>query len=369
MRIALLATGNELIEGTTLNTNTYEASKHLHSEGFTVGRHVICGDDEDEIQACMLSLLEDHDALIVFGGLGPTSDDKTRFALSKALNTHLIPHEMALTHVQKYLNRAHLTLDAGNHQQSLFPESAKLLANPFGTALGCIFEYEPPSPLSNSVPKKVIILLPGPPRECLPMFQTDVRPYFIEQGDHSHLARLRWLVFGLPEAYVAAQLDQAVAGFECETGYRFDPPYVECKVRCKPEFVENIKAVVEPLLNPHCLMPNHEKASHILKQRLSHLKNPIYIQDTATGGMLQHLLTSPETYAYLRFEAPSENFLSFECRGLTAYWNQERQTETELSLTIGENQAHESVRLPYRSPLVVYMATEWLCAKILFRIC
>lgn len=356
MRIAILATGDEITEGHTLNTNTYEIARSLFSEGLEVGLHMACSDKETEILSCIQSLLNTHDGLITIGGLGPTSDDKTRFALAKAIDEPLISHSIALEHVNRYLKRAHLQMDSGNEQQTLFPKQAKLLPNPFGTALGCIFEHQ----------TKWIALLPGPPRECLPMFKEHVLPD-LERYGATNLARFQWLVFGLAEADIAARLDKAVAHLPCQTGYRVDVPYVECKVRCESQYAEEIKAVVNPLLQPYCLASPTQKASHLLKEALKTLPYSIYIEDHATGGLLQTLLLDPSTYTQVHFNAPLQAKLQFECSGLEAYWQQTKEDKTELRLTIKneKNQKDENIILPYRTRHVVNMAAEWLCARIL----
>src|SRR4051794_34592502 len=85
IKFALLATGNELTSGDILNTNGQFIAKTLTEQGFTIGDHVICSDQESDIVTCINFLLSHHDVLIITGGLGPTSDDRTRNALSTAI--------------------------------------------------------------------------------------------------------------------------------------------------------------------------------------------------------------------------------------------------------------------------------------------
>lgn len=113
-------------------------------------------------------------------------------------------------------------------QQCLFPANARLFPNPYGTAMGCSYSWK----------GKVFILLPGPPRECLPMFNQDVLPLLLQTSRHSNKQILRWRVFGLAESEIAQILEEALEGLDCQTGYRLETPYLEFKVRCKRELIE-----------------------------------------------------------------------------------------------------------------------------------
>ncbi len=74
----------------------------------------------------------------------------------------------------------------------MFPEGAVLLPNPHGTAMVVIYNYK----------DKIIILLPGPPRECLPMFNDYVLP-LLQQTEHMDKQLLKWRLFGVAEGEIA----------------------------------------------------------------------------------------------------------------------------------------------------------------------
>ena len=92
MNIGFLATGDELTTGDILNTNGQTIARILFEKGFELGSHVIAPDEESSIVNAIKFLLQNHSIIIITGGLGPTSDDRTRYALAKALNKHLIFH-------------------------------------------------------------------------------------------------------------------------------------------------------------------------------------------------------------------------------------------------------------------------------------
>ncbi|MFN7097499.1 MAG: molybdopterin-binding protein, partial [Gammaproteobacteria bacterium] len=93
MRIGLLATGTELITGDILNTNGQQIAQTLTEQDYLVGLHVLASDEQQEIAAALSYLLTQHQIVIITGGLGPTSDDRTRFALAEVIKQTLVPDE------------------------------------------------------------------------------------------------------------------------------------------------------------------------------------------------------------------------------------------------------------------------------------
>lgn len=356
MTIAILATGDEIVHGDTLNTNSHQIAHALSSEGLSLGVHLSCSDKEQDIIACLDFLAKQYDIVILIGGLGPTSDDLTRFALAKFTGDSLIEYNAALVHIQKRLHDANVMINAGNLQQCLFPVHAKLLPNPNGTALGCIHRWQ----------NKTFILLPGPPRECLPMFDNYVLPV-LQQTKHSTKHIVKWRIFGVPESEIAQILEEALTNIDCQTGYRWDVPYVEFKVRCTPDLVEKIKAIIDPILAPHIIAPVDQKASAKLAELILSINEPITIIDKATGGLLQTLLVKPGLHHLLNFNLNEPTRLLFQVDGLEEYWSsQPIKGSTQLTIHYNnqKQQDKETHSIPYRNPMVVHYAAEWLSFRL-----
>lgn len=356
MTIAILATGDEIVHGDTLNTNGRDIAHSLSSEGLSLGLHVACSDKEVDIINCLSFLTQGHDIIIIIGGLGPTTDDLTRFALSKFTGETLIEHAVALEHIKSRLKNANLSLSQGNLQQCLFPEKAKLLPNHSGSALGCYY-------LWNNIS---FFLLPGPPRECLPMFHHDVLP-MLQQTAHSQKQILKWKIFGLAESEIAEKLENALQNVECQTGYRWESPYIEFKVRCKPNLAAQIQTIVNPLLKPHMISTVEKKASENLRELISHFNEPVTIIDEATGGLLQSMLTKPNIYHLLQFTEMHQNPLRFHIKGLKEYWQQQTAKGTAhliIEYKYHDQKGSETHTIPYRSASVLEHAVEWLCFRL-----
>ncbi|MFC3909571.1 competence/damage-inducible protein A [Legionella dresdenensis] len=356
MKIAILATGDEIVYGDTLNTNGYQLAHALNSEGLTVGLHMSCTDEENEIYSSIAYLAAQHQVILITGGLGPTSDDRTRYALSRFINQPLVEFPEAIEHIQNRLLRTTMSLTEGNRQQAKFPADAVLLPNPNGTAMGCYYWHQ----------EHLYILLPGPPRECMPMFNNHVLP-IVQKLQHDSTQVLKWRVFGVAEAQISQQLDDALKDINCVTGYRLETPYVECKVRCQADLLNTITAIVAPLLAPHIIASVEQKASEKLAEALAAWHQSVLIQDNATGGLLQTLIQKPANYSVLSFTTHANPDFAFRIDGLQEYWSgQQHGGDTTITITyhLQGEEKQESHTFPYRSVMVVHYAAEWLCYRI-----
>lgn len=357
MTIALLATGDEIIHGDTLNTNSHHIAQILSASGLPLGLHLSCSDKESELYDCMKFLAEKHEIIIVTGGLGPTSDDRTRYALERMVSRPLVEFPEVIEHIEARLSKSGIGLSAGNRQQALFPQGARILPNPNGSAVGCFYQQD----------DRIFILLPGPPRECLPMFSDSVMP-LLEHTHHSDKEIIKWRLFGVAESQIAHQIDAALATIDCKTGYRLETPYIECKVRCKKELMETVQHTLEPIIRPHIIANTELKASEQLALTIAKLKVPVTIIDDATGGLLQTLIQNPTNYEWLDFNQSAQTNLQFHLKGLEDFWMQKTGSgETSLSIfySNGKLSGSETREIPYRSPLVVHYAAEWLSFRII----
>jgi nicotinamide-nucleotide amidase len=257
MSIGLLATGDEIINGDTLNTNSQALAHALTAEGLSVGMHMSCSDNQQDMMDCLSFLTKHHQQIIITGGLGPTSDDRTRFALGRFLNLKLVEHAPAMEHINQRLCRAQLSMSSGNRQQALFPSETVLMDNPFGTAMGGYFYH-------NDI---LFMMLPGPPRECMPMFNTYGLPELLK-SKKSDKVLLKWRLFGIAESEVSQTLDDALSSIDCETGYRLEIPYIEFKVRCTESDVNTVKSIIDPIVAPMIISTPECRASEAFRNKV-----------------------------------------------------------------------------------------------------
>jgi len=167
IKFYILVVGDELLDGLVVDTNSLYLQEKIQTTGNTILEIRKVRDDNKAIGDAVLDFLKsDADIIVTFGGLGPTYDDQTKQAIASSLNKKLIFFEEAKKTVLDYFKKDFYA--KADEQQFYYPEGAKLIANPNGTAMGMVLEYE----------GKMIISLPGPPKENRPMLKQVIFDYF-----------------------------------------------------------------------------------------------------------------------------------------------------------------------------------------------
>ncbi|MBS0349900.1 MAG: competence/damage-inducible protein A [Proteobacteria bacterium] len=358
LRIALLSTGDELIFGDVINTNSQMLAQGLFDHAILPGTQATAGDNQFDIEQAIHFLLTDHQALIITGGLGPTSDDRTRFALSQVLATELIYDPTSWQRILDRLNKLSLPIPEINRQQCLFPRNAVIFPNDHGTAAACLVVHQ----------QKPIFMLPGPPSECLPIFEKYVIPYLIEQGFQKSLYRQQWLLLGVSEGSIAAQLDPLVINTDCTVGYRTNWPYLEVKLYSLDQAaLVSLQDKFEAIIGALSISHHRETASAQLKKWILQKSCHVAINDQATGGRLAALLLEPENYQYFHFNGNNQNYHQMTMTGLENYWSGKHEADNfELYMKLPNGkQLNKSFQFGYRRERVLAMAVETACWQFL----
>ena len=196
MKCEIISVGTELLLGNIINTNSQYLSERLADLGFDVHYHHTVGDNEARlIEAGEISLGR-SELLIFTGGLGPTDDDITRETVAKLMGLTIHNDEAILKGIQSFYDKLNRSMPEINKKQANVPEGALVLENPNGTAPGLILKKD----------GKYAVLLPGPPKEMIPMFETSVVPWLKEKGDGSVIESKTLRVVGVGESAVQEKL-------------------------------------------------------------------------------------------------------------------------------------------------------------------
>ena len=160
-RAAIIAVGSELLTPTKLDTNSLFITDRLNELGIDVATKAIVGDDRDELVHVASALLSRVDLLVLCGGLGPTDDDMTRDAVAIALGRSLAEDEAITARLRARFAARGFTMPMpeNNRRQAMVPAGARVIENTRGSAPGLWIDYD----------DRVVLLLPGPPRELKPM--------------------------------------------------------------------------------------------------------------------------------------------------------------------------------------------------------
>jgi len=163
----IIAVGTELLMGQISNTNAQYISRKLAELGINVYFHTVVGDNPERLKNTIKTALERSDVVITTGGLGPTKDDLTKETIAQAMNRKLVLYEDILKQIEDFFVKRHRVMYKNNEKQAYLPEGCIIIPNANGTAPGCIVEEA----------GKTVIMLPGPPKEMIPMFEDTVFPY------------------------------------------------------------------------------------------------------------------------------------------------------------------------------------------------
>lgn len=202
MKAEIIAVGTEILVGDIVNTNAQFLSRELFNLGIDMYYQTVAGDNPLRLAEAIRLAFNRADVVIFSGGLGPTEDDLTKETVAEYFGVPLLFHKEIQDEIKEYLKGyAKTGYPESNWKQAYIPEGALILHNKRGTAPGVILEKD----------EKIAVLLPGPPRELLPMFTEEVMPYLREKSDYVMASKVLRL-FGIGEARVGEIVSDLMAG-------------------------------------------------------------------------------------------------------------------------------------------------------------
>ena len=235
--VEILSVGTELLLGNIVNSDAQALSRELSGLGLNVLYHSVVGDNPGRLKAAVELARGRADVIVTTGGLGPTCDDLTKQTLAECFGKALIYHPECAEGIRCFFHRMGKEMTDNNLQQAYLPEGCEILDNDWGTAPGCAFEAD----------GTYVVMLPGPPRECLPMFKERAAPWLARLSEG--VIRSRTLrVFGLGESAVESLLRDRMNQLTNPTL----APYakegeVELRITAKAETKEAADALIAPV--------------------------------------------------------------------------------------------------------------------------
>lgn len=200
MRCEIIAVGTELLMGQIVNSNGATLARELAGLGIGVYHQTVVGDNEHRLADAFSLALTRAELILFSGGLGPTEDDITRETVAKVLGLPLEESDFWMEKMHEFFKRIKRPVAESNFRQAMLPRGARLLPNDRGTAPGIYLEHD----------GRIIVLLPGPPGELIPMFQGQVIPLLqqkLEQTQSQAVLRSKVLrITGLGESVVTDRI-------------------------------------------------------------------------------------------------------------------------------------------------------------------
>ena len=235
--VELLAVGTELLLGNIVNSDAQALSRELSALGLNVYYHSVVGDNPRRVKQAVELAKSRADILITTGGLGPTCDDLTKQVVAEAFGKQLEFREDCAQSIRDFFAHSRMPMTENNLQQAWLPEGCTVLRNRWGTAPGCAFRSG----------DNYVVMLPGPPRECIPMFREEAAPWLMSLSEG--IIRSRTLrVFGKGESEVESLLRDRMNELTNPTL----APYakegeVELRITAKANTPEEAEALIAPV--------------------------------------------------------------------------------------------------------------------------
>lgn len=295
----IIAVGSELLTPQRLDTNSLYLTDQLNALGVEVVRKTVVGDERERLTDSILGAAARSQIIVLTGGLGPTEDDLTRDAVASALGRTLVFQQEICDRIEARLRYFGRKMAEINRRQAYVVEGAEVLPNERGTAPGQWIA-------NNGV---VFLLLPGPPNEMKPMFETQCVPR-LEKLLPPQVIRTRWLrCVGISES----ELDQLIS--PVYTRYSnlattilavSGEIHVHLRARCATAqeaetLVAQASSEIEPLLGDRIYSCNGDSLEKVIGDLLRARNASLSVAESATSGLLGGRITAvPGASDYFR---------------------------------------------------------------------
>ncbi len=291
MKIELISIGTELLSG-KLNSDSSFIGEGLAEIGLELSRESTIADDRKKMVSLLRESLKRADIIITSGGLGPTFDDITREVVCEVLKKKLIFRSAISRKIENHFRKSHLSMPEINRKQAYSIEGATIISNNVGTAPGMIIEEK----------NKVLILLPGPPRELQPMFKKGVLPY-LKKYSQELFKKISFWIVGLPESFVAEKVEPIIAKDQKEGEIEFailaHLSLIEVKLKIKgkdrkkiDKQILTIGNEIRKVLGKNLLGGKEKRLEESVGNLLLKRKLKLGLAESCTGGLVSNLITN-----------------------------------------------------------------------------
>ena len=286
MRVEIINTGTELMLGGTVNTHLAFIARELFPLGLRVQRQVTVPDG-GAIRDAVRDTFGNADIVLVTGGLGPTTDDITRDIVAELLGLKLEHDEEIWRAIQERFARRGMKTNDRVKLQALHPRESTVLWNPHGTAPGLHF----PAIEERGTPH--IFLLPGPPRELMPMVREKLVPILaalLPDGAQHEMRTFR--VLGIGESFVEEAVGEALIAMGLEIGYCARPGEVDVRLIGAAPVLDRAATLVRERLGKWIFTSDERELPEVVVEKLTVLGKTIATAESCTGGFIANQLTN-----------------------------------------------------------------------------
>jgi nicotinamide-nucleotide amidase len=287
----LLTIGDEILYGQIVDTNSQWMSVELDKAGIKVVRKTSVGDQENEILTALAEAEKRADIILITGGLGPTSDDRTKPSLVKYFDCPLAIHEEALAEVTEFFKSRGRELTEINRQQAALPVCCTKITNAMGTAPGMWFEKN----------NKVFVSMPGVPHEMKRMMSEIILPKLKQQFHTPVIYHKVLCTVGIGESILAEKIAAWEKALPEHVKLAYLPNLGQVKLRLTAfgnnlvqlqQEAEDLTKKLLPLAGEYIYSLQDESLEVVIGNLLRERNLTLSIAESCTGGYVSHLITS-----------------------------------------------------------------------------
>jgi nicotinamide-nucleotide amidase len=294
MKSEIIAVGSEMLTPYRQDTNSLYLTEKLNELGVSVAFKTVVGDRRKDIVGAIKNALGRTDVVILMGGLGPTEDDLTREAVAETLSLKLRRDAPQVAALHARAASWRITMPENNLKQADLIEGASFLANPNGSAPGQWLET------LYSGYRKVLILIPGPPHECKPLFDTECMPRLREIVPMRHMAKRTLKAAMIPESQADKLLAPIYGAYtDIETTILAHAGDIQLTLICTKankelaeQRVEELATRMEEALDDWMYSAEGESLEQIVLYYLGLRQATLAVAESCTGGLVAQRITS-----------------------------------------------------------------------------
>ena len=295
----IIAVGSEMLTPFRQDTNSLYLTDGLNDLGVQVAFKSIVGDNFAHLTSAASIAIARADIVIFSGGLGPTEDDLTREAAAAALNLELHSNPAILADLYKRFAARQMVMPPNNAKQADVLDGATILNNPNGSAPGQLLDTTIIDAVGKHI-RKIVILLPGPPRELKPLFDAEVKPRLAAALPPRHLAKRLLRMALIPESHVDARTAPIYTQYpDVETTILAGGGEIQLHFLCaKPTLAEAQQRVdeltekIEAEMEDSIFSSHGESLEEVVLLNLGLRDLTLATAESCTGGLLAQRLTA-----------------------------------------------------------------------------
>ena len=296
----IIAVGSEMLTPFRQDTNSLFLTAELNKLGVQVAFKSIVGDNRAHLTEAIKVALARADVLLLSGGLGPTEDDLTRECTADALGLEVHPDPAIITALHKRFAERKLAMPPNNAKQADVIDGAVLLPNANGSAPGQWLDTSLHAASTSQSHRKLIVLLPGPPKELKALFTAECEPRFRAALPQRHIATRVLRMALIPESQVDARTAPIYTAFpDVETTILAGSGEIQLHFFCaKPSLAEaetRVNAVAEAVeaeMGEEIFSSHGESLEEVVLLMLGMRHFTLSAAESCTGGLLSAKLTA-----------------------------------------------------------------------------